>query len=153
MADFQLEVTRLSVRVVDFAGAFFTADFFLHHSGERQPGPETLGERLNGPHTRFLPFDRDGRVELVNLSALAYVEHAGPLPEVAAHQRLGGPQEAVVVRLRSGEELTGSLLYLFTGDGARILDRLNASTDRFLLLLDGATVRYVNADAVVAVRS
>jgi hypothetical protein len=152
MSAYRLEVRRLPVRVVGFGGEAFSADVFLHLAGEQQPGPETLGERLNAPRSRFLPFEVDGRVELVNLAAVAYVEHAGELPEVEAHHGIGGRREPVVVRLRSGEELPGALLYLFTGDGTRPSDRLNALGERFLLHVDGATVRYVNADAVASLR-
>jgi hypothetical protein len=152
MSGYQVEVVRLPVRVVDFLGDSLQADFFLHRTGEHQPGPETLGERLNRPHTRFLPFEVDGSIELLSLAAVAYVEHAGPLIETEVHRSLGGRQEPVTIRLRSGEILTGDLLYLFTGSGARVLDRINSSSERFLLLISGDLARYVNTDAVQALR-
>jgi hypothetical protein len=153
MTAYHLEVTRLPVKVAVVGGEPFAGGFFLHRVGDHRPGEETLGERLNRPGTRFLPFEVAGAVELVSLASVAYVEHVGALPEVTAHGELGGRREPVRIRLRSGEELEGELLYLFTGSGARVQDRLNAGSDRFLLLVSGETARYVNVDAVLSLRS
>jgi len=153
MSDFYLEVARLPVRLVGLDGASFSAQLFLHKTDDHPSGRETLGERLNRPHVRFVPFEVDGRVELVNLRWVAYVQHDQPLPEVAAHADLGGRREPVRIRLRSGELLDGDLLYLFTGDGNRVLDRVNSNAERFLLLVSGDTSRYVNVDAVASLRT
>ena len=153
MRDFYLEVARLAVRLVGIDGTSFPAQLFLHKLDDHRAGQEALGKRLNRAQTRFLPFEIDGRVELVNLRWVAYVQHDQPLPEVEAHADLGGRREPVRIRLCSGELLDGDLLYLFTGDGNRVLDRVNANDERFLLLVSGEVSRYVNIDAIASLGS
>jgi hypothetical protein len=149
---YAVEVQPLPVRLHTTDGRAFGAEVFLHTVGELGR-PETLGDRLNDPHLRFLPCRIDGRVELVHLERLAWVEALAPLPEVAWLSEVGAVQQPVEVDLADGPTLQGTLVYSRPPGSQRVSDLLNAGEARFLLLLDGSRSLYVRRDQLLRVRS
>lgn len=148
-----VEVTRLPILLVTLGGERFEVEVFLHSGSDLHPGPETLGDRLNHPDGRFLPCECNGRVELFNRGRVAYVEHAGELPETARLDEVGAERVAAEIVLVSGETLTGELLYLLPHERRRVSDLFNRSERSFLLLTGAETTRYVNREAILRVRS
>ncbi|MCM2268766.1 MAG: hypothetical protein NDJ75_01540 [Thermoanaerobaculia bacterium] len=148
-----LEVREAPLRLVDRRGERSTATLFLHAVGERGSRPETIGERLNDPATRFVPVRRDGGVELVSLDWIAYVAAAGRLPEATASDAVGARHVAVELELAGGESLAGELVYSRPAGSARVSDLLNAAGERFLMLLTTDETLFVHRDAVVRART
>lgn len=150
---YTIDVDRLAISLVLRRGERLEGQFFLRSVGERHRGPETLGDRLNDPLTHFLPCEIEGRVELIRLSGLAYLEHEGRLPEVDAEAALGAQRAPVELILDSGEALRGELLYILPPERHRVLDHLNSPELRFLLLRQENRTLYVHREAVLRARS
>ena len=150
---YAVQVAPLAVRLVDFQGRSSDGTVFLHGPGERAGDAETLGGRLNDPRAPFLPFRAGDRLELVHLEWVAYVETAASLPEVELRREIGARRARVELELVTGERLAGEFVYVLPAGGSRISDLLNGGGERFLLLVDGETTRYVQRRALVRVWS
>lgn len=151
-SELQIEVARESVRVVTRGGAKFLAEVYVHQASDLHPGTETLLDRLNHPHERFLPCRVGGRKELLHLAQIAMIEQDAKPPELEALDDLGAQHEAAEVELVTGQVLRGDLVYLAPAERRRISDLLNQPKDTFLLMTIGETTRYVHRGAIVRVR-
>lgn len=151
-AELRLEVAREPVRVVTRGGAKFLAEVFVHQASDLHPGAETLLDRLNHPHERFLPCRVGGRDELLHLDQMAMIEQDNAPPELSALDELNAYHEEMEMELVTGQILRGELVYLAPSERSRISDLLNHPTDRFLLTVTGAVYRYVHRGAIVRVR-
>lgn len=147
----RLGVVGLKARMVLWNGDTYAASFFLHTSSARRNGQETLGERLNDPGRYFAACDVQGRVELVNLRSISYVEITGRVREVEEYQRLGATRAPATLRLQCGRWLAGEFLYILPMPRARISDLLNQPGLRFALFLTPGSSLYVHRDAIVRV--
>lgn len=147
----RLEVSRLPVTVVPVFGGAFEAVFFLRPAGAQGRRLETLADRLEEPGIGFLPVELDGTVEFLQLASIAYVEHEGPLPEMARLDDMGAWRESVEITLGDGHALSGDLVYLLPPERRRVSDLLN-DRGRFVLLVDDTHARYVNRSAIERVR-
>ena len=150
-AGFGIASTLLPVRLVLQWGESVSGALFLRKAPSPQREPETVGARLNEPDAQFLPFAAAGRVELVRLAAVAYLEHAGELPEVARLRELGAAAEPVEIELLTGETVEGELLAIARPDRRRLSDLLNRG-ETFLPLVSSGRVLFVNRDAMARVR-
>jgi hypothetical protein len=148
---FAVEVQTVAVRLVG-AGLAVDGEVFLHVVGG-SGHPETLGERLNDLSVRFLPCRVDGRVELVRVDGISFVEARAPLPELREIEEVGAVRQQVDVELAGGYHLGGELVYTRPPGSQRVSDLLNSGAERFLLLLDGDQARYLRRDALVRVRT
>jgi len=150
MSEYALAVRRRPARLAGFDGDSALAVLFLRGASARGPRGETVLERLNAFDGEFLPCEIDGRVSLVNLSWIAYVEidAAGDGPEPPGVRR--APAELELV---SGERLAGELVYVARPGRARVSDLLNAAGDRFIRLAAPGVDRFVRRDAIRRVRS
>jgi hypothetical protein len=144
---------ELAVRLVTLDGAATESLVFLHSTSGRHFGAETLGERLQGGETLFLPCSVGGRVELVNLDQVAYLDCPPDLPEVADLDEMAAFRAAATLELVNGERLSGDLRYRLPATGCRISDLLNVAAERFLLLTTGDRCFYVNRRAILRVRT
>lgn len=150
-APFGIASSLLPVRLVFQWGEGLTGALFLRKTASPQREAETVGERLNEPDTQFLPFAAAGRVELVRLAALAFLEHPDELPEIARLRELGAAAEPVEIELMTGETLEGELLAMAPPDRRRLSDLLNQG-ETFLPLVSSGRTLYVNRDAMARVR-
>lgn len=149
---FGIESDLAPVRIVLLGGTELTGSLFVRRSASRHRREETLGDRLKESGVDFVPLEvGDGRVEMLNVDGVAYLEHPGDLPEVAEMRELEVPAPRVRVVLHSGEALGGELFAFGPPDRDRLSDVLNRS-GRFLLLADGERSLYVNRRAVSLVR-
>lgn len=144
-------VDSLAVEVVTLDGARSDARIFLHAASERHLGPETLGERIDGRASQFLPCEVGGHLQLVNLEHVAYIGCPPDLPELASLDELASFRAGATLELASGERLAGELRYRLPAASSRISDLLN-SDERFLLLTTDGRSYYVNRSAIVRVR-
>lgn len=151
---YSINFNRLPVRLATLTLETFDANLFLRSVSERRPGAETVGDRLDDPATLFLPFEIDEGTELFRVSGIAYVEYAGPLPEVEAEGAMGAKRPWVELVLTTGETLAGELLYILPPGRHRVLDHLNDPEVSFLRMRrpPEATL-YVNKAAVLRVRT
>lgn len=140
------------VRLILMWGEARVGSLFLRELHTVSGEPESVGGRLNDPELRFVPFSVGGSVELVNLAAVACLEHEGELPEVSRLLETAAKREPVAIELMTGEVIHGELLAHAPPERARLSDLLNQG-QRFFPLLSGDRTLYVNPDAVVAVRS
>lgn len=151
---FGIAATLLPVRLVFQWGEAVAGCLHLRDTHSPSGEREGLGARLNEPGAAFLPFSPAGpgrSVELVHRTAVAYVEHAGWLPEVANLRDLGAAVHPVEVELTTGESLQGDLLAVAPPDRSRLSDLLNRG-DLFLPLVDGGRTLFVHHDAIARVR-
>jgi hypothetical protein len=153
MVSYAVEVHPLPVRLHTRDGGAVEVEVFLHTVGE-SGRPETLGDRLNDPHLRFLPCRVAGRVELVHLERLVFVEALAPLPELQELEEVGAVRQPVEVDLADGRSLRGTLVYSRPAGSQRVSDLLNAGNERFLLLVEAAArTLYVRRDELLRVRA
>ncbi len=143
------EVAPLRAKVAVRNGDRQHVVFFLRPMGVER---ETLDDRLNDLSTSFLPAEVDGKMEMLHLSWIHYVELDAELPEIARLDQLGAMRENVAIRLVSGEELRGEVIYILPPERRRLSDLLNSRDWRFLLLVGDGKAYYVNRDAVASVR-
>jgi hypothetical protein len=148
-----VEVRDVPLRIVAFDGRAIAGSFFLHLVGDHGGRPETVGDRLNDPETRFVPVRVEERVELLHLAWIAYVACPGELPEVAEREAVGCRRERVELELAGGARLAGELLYALPPGHARVSDLLNTAGERFLLLLAAGETLFVNRAAIVRART
>ncbi|HYG62591.1 MAG TPA: hypothetical protein VEL74_08405 [Thermoanaerobaculia bacterium] len=149
--DYRVHVHPTTARLFLWNREHLEASFYLRPGATLGGGWEGLGERLNDPGTRFLACQIDGRVELVHLDALAYVEVTGALPEVARREMVGATRLPAALSLRCGRSLSGEFLAILPPGRRRLSDLLNCHDERFLLLVNPAVTRYVHRDAVARV--
>jgi hypothetical protein len=149
---YRIGVAGITAQVTFWNGKAMSCSFYLRLAGASSASSrETLGERLNDPHTRFLACKVDERVELVSLKAISCIRVAGALPEVEMQEQLGAIRQPARVTLACGYSLNGDFLSILPSSRARLSDLLNLSDERFLLfLIPGATV-YIQRDAIVRV--
>ena len=150
--DYAIEVTQTRIRLRTQAGEEIEAMVFVHPVGHADYRPETVGDRLNDPDTRFLPCEIDGENHLVRLTSLAYAAVSVPVPEVESMETVGATRSSVELHLKSNDRLRGDLLYEAERGEERVSDMLNRSDNRFLVLIDGKTTYFVLRDAVDRVK-
>lgn len=149
---YAIDVTRIQIRLRTIQGESFDGAVFVHPIGHADYRPESVGDRLNDPETRFLPCDVDGERQLVRLSSISYVVMAEPTPEVEALEAVGATRATAELWLRSGDRLTGELLYEAERGEERISDMLNRARSRFLMLVDQESTYFVQCDAIDRVK-
>ncbi len=128
------------------------AVLFVHMVGLADAHPQTVANRLNEAETRFLPFEIENQATLVKLSSIAAVELLEEPPEVSFLAQVGGSRTAVELVLRTGRHLEGELLYEAPEDKRRVLDLLNTTDKRFVLMFSGERYYLVQRDAIDQVR-
>jgi hypothetical protein len=149
---YAVQVQRQTVRMVAFDGKTAEGEIYLQSFGP-SGAAQTLWEKLNDPGAVFIPFQSDGKVDLVHLYWVAYFEVAGLAPEVALRLEVGAVRERAELELVSGETVRGELIYARPPESRRISDLLNSPGERFLLLVDGDRTRYLHRHALVRVRA
>ena len=149
--DLAVQVERVAAAVVDRKGRSSELVFFLHTVSPHLFATETVFERLNDPHSRFLPCEIGGRTELIRLSSLSYVEVHGLAPEVERLDEIGAVRTRVELELDCGDSLAGELVYEAPPTTDRVSDLLNSRATRFLLLICGERTLFVRRDAVARV--
>jgi len=128
------------------------AVLFVHMVGLADAHPESVANRLNEVGTRFLPFEIEDKATLVKLSSIAAVELLEEPPEVSFLEQVGGARATVEVVLRTGRHLEGELLYEAPEDRRRVLDLLNTTDQRFVLMFSGERYYLIQRDAIDQVR-
>lgn len=149
---YAIDVTRIQIRLRTIQGEDIEAEVFVHPVGHADFRPESVGDRLNDPETRFLPCDVDGERQLVRLSSIAYVAIPEPTPEVEALETVGATRAGAELWLRSGDCLQGDLLYEAERGEERISDMLNRGRTRFVVLVDRESTYFVQCDAIDRVK-
>jgi hypothetical protein len=149
---YAIEVARVPIRLRTLRGENIDATVFVRPVGHADFRPESVGDRLNDPDTRFLPCKIDGESQLVRLSAISYVVMTEPAPEVESLQAVGAIRSPAELWLKSNDRLSGDLLYEAKRGEERVSDMLNRSGRRFLVLVDGQTTYFVQRDAIDRVR-
>ena len=147
----QVPMIRIRIRAILLSGTTREGFAFLHAVSDDRSGPETLGRRLR--RESFLPCELDGETLLLNLAHVAYLEHPGKLPEVESHDEVAGLRIPAQLDLVHGETLVGDLISSLPPDQGRALDLLNTLDQRFVLLADAETSRYVHHRAIIQVRN
>jgi hypothetical protein len=147
-----VQVDRVRVRLHRLRGGEMDAVLFVHMVGLADAHPQTVANRLNESGTRFLPFEIEDRATLVKLSSIAAVELLEEPPEVSFLVQVGGARAAVEIVLRTGRHLEGELLYKAPEERRRVLDLLNTTDERFILLRSGGRYYLVQRDAIDQVR-
>jgi hypothetical protein len=150
---YALQVLPIPTRLFDFSDEALEARIFVRTAREHRPGPEDLMDRLNDPDTRFIAADTDDGMQLLHLGWISHIERSGRAPEVDKHEEEGCCRPEVEIDMIGGATLKGRMLYVLPAGSRRVSDLLNASGQRFLLLYDGETTRFVNREAVLRVRT
>ncbi len=146
--DYAIDVTRTQIHLKTLDGEEIDATVFVHPVGHADYRPESVGDRLNDPDTRFIPCEINGVSQLVRLSSISYAVMTEPVPEVASLKTVGATLSQVELWLKSGDRLQGALIYEATRGEERVSDMLNRTSNRFLVLMDGQTTYFVLRDAV-----
>jgi hypothetical protein len=149
---FGIASSLLAVRFGPLGSAPFDAGIFLREVSAASRAPETLGSRLNEPGVRFLPISFDGRIEMIHLVAIGFVERIGELAEIDRLLELGVQRVPVAITLTDATVVHGDLLAMTRPEGDRLSDLLNHA-DRFVLVADRSRALYVRRDAILRVRS
>ncbi len=145
---YAIDVTRLPIRLRTARGEDMEANVYVHPVGHADYRPESVGDRLNDPHARFLPCEIDGESQLVRLDSISYVVMTGSVPEVESLETVGASRAGVGLWLKSGERLQGELLYEAERGEERVSDLLNRADCRFLVLIQGSQTCFVRLDAI-----
>lgn len=149
---YAVEVERRAARLVDAGGSSREVVFFLHTVRKHDYRHESLADRLNDLDARFVPCEIDGRIELLQIDWIVYVEPRGRLPEFDRLVEEGAIRTLVEVDLVTGESLRGALLYEAPIDNDRVSDLLNTRADRFLALQGEGWSRLVRCGAITRLR-
>jgi len=155
--EYSIPKQRFTAEVVLEGGAPMTMTFFHSRNAPAHTGHERPSDVLNG-RSIFLPaHDAGGRLVLVNVDAIRMAsvsvdeEWANPLadpPNGEDYTRdLTATIAKVEVALDDGSRLTGIVRYELPESGRRLQDYLNAG-DRFMALIDGETIRFINRRCV-----
>lgn len=150
--DYSIDVSRTPIRLKTLTGEEIDATVFVHPVGHADYRPESVGDRLNDPDTKFLPCEIDGESQLVSLSSISYAVMTEPVPEVESLETVGATHSQVELWLKSSDRLKGVLLYEAERGEERVSDMLNRTENRFLVLTDGSTTYFVLRDAVDRVK-
>jgi len=143
MSILALDIREVPIRLHLGNHPSVAAALFLHQHGPR--GPEGLLERLNGPEA-FVPVRWDGSIHLVACASISHLETSESPPSDVDHlPDLVIEPTRLKVRLRSGQELTGSIRVLLPDNRNRLLDFLNLK-DRFFGLSTDGGLAVVNKD-------
>jgi hypothetical protein len=144
---YAIEVRKVPVRIHGIRGDAFDADVFLHSARPHDPGVETISDRLNSVEEHFLPCRTDTGVQLVRLEAIAYLESVDPGPELKRLEEVGAAEIRVELCLENGDRLSGDLRCELAV-GHRLSDYLNTDESRFVLLIEGSRVLFVNKNVI-----
>lgn len=139
-------------RLVDAGGSSHEVVFFLHTVRKHDYRHESLADRLNDRAAGFVPCEIEGRVELVQIDWIAYVELEGRMPEFDRLVEEGAFRTEVEIDLVTDETLRGSLVYEAPIDNSRISDLLNSRAERFLALQGDGHSRLVRCGAIARLR-
>lgn len=142
MSILALDIREIPIQLHLGAKPPVMASLFLHQHGPR--GPEGLLERLNGPES-FVPVRWDGDIRLVGSTSISYLETSDPPSSQVDIPELVVEPTRMRIRLRSGQELTGSIRVLLPDNRNRLLDFLNLK-DRFFGLSTDIGLTVVNKD-------
>ena len=127
-----------------------TLDGVLYADVQHVDGtPATIGDRLEDPLVRFLPFESENQLCLLHKASIVSVELAdddGQSPAVPHAVEL-----RVVVRFVQGRQLTASLFATPWPLRLRVSDLLNSSPYQFLRFFRDDRLMLVNRDYVVAI--
>jgi hypothetical protein len=149
---YAIDVSRIPIRLRTLRGEDIDAAVFVHPVGHADFRPESVGDRLNDPDTRFLPCNIDGDSQLVRLSSISYVLMTEPVPEVEALEAVGATRCHAELWLKSEDRLQGDLLYEAERGEERVSDMLNRARSPFLVLIDGQKTYFVQCDAIDRVK-
>lgn len=149
---YKIGVAGITAQVTFWNGKSLSCSFYLRLAGSSSTSNrETLGERLNDPHTRFLACKVDERVELVSLKAISFIRVPGTLPEAEMQEQLGAIRQPARVTLACGYSLNGDFFSIMPSARARLSDLLNLTDERFLLFLAPGGTVYIQRDSIVRV--
>ena len=144
---YAIEVRKAPVRIQGVRGDDFAAEGFLHSARPHDPGVETVSDRLNSAEEQFLPCKTETEVSLIRLGAIVYLECVEPSRELSRMDEVGASEVSVEMVLATGEHLAGELLCQLP-EGCRVSDYLNTDDSRFLMLVEGPRVLFVNKNAI-----
>lgn len=145
---FEINVKRVPAVLHNFKAETLKAIFFVHLVSAHGHHVETIGERLNDPELDFLPIEIDGRVKLVRITSIVFVEFADTPPEVETLYHGSAQRERIRLSLRTGEKLQGELVFQAPYERRRVSDILNNRHLRFLILVDDGATYYIQRDAI-----
>lgn len=145
---FEIDVKRVPAVLHNFKAETYQAIFFVHLVSAHGHHVETIGERLNDPELDFLPIEIEDTVKLVRITSIVFVEFADTPPEVQTLYHGCTQRERVQLRLRTGESLSGELVFQAPYERRRVSDILNNRHLRFLILVDEGRTYYIQRDAI-----
>lgn len=140
MIDLAVDVRRLAVRIPRGPRAPLQAELFLPPPDPR--GPAGLLGRLND-RDAFVPVSAEGSILLLSKASLPLLECAGPMPELADLDEVAAERIRLLVRLRDGTEVVGTVRAVLPVDRRRLLDFLN-HPDRFFAMESDTGIVVVN---------
>ena len=149
---YAIDVARIPIQLRTLSGEDIDATVFVHPVGHADYRPESVGDRLNDPDTRFLPCEIDGESQLVRLSSISYLVMTEPPPEIDSLETVGATRSPAELWLKSSDRLKGDLLYEAERGEERVSDMLNRTGSRFLILTDEEATYFVQCDAIDRVR-
>ncbi len=137
--ELRVPVSRLDARLITDDGETHQVTLFI-------PPGEDVGHLLSAREP-FLPVSEEGRIRLVARSTIAAVaaRRQGSEAPPADQDELLTSDRALVVRLRGGAVLTGTLRYSAVPGQTRTADLLNEPSPIFTLEVEGAHYRIAKA--------
>ena len=144
MNEYRIEKQRLPVVVVLAGGARIAGDIFLSPVSRFRAAPQRPEELLNEAEPFFALQPGDGAPALIAKDAVERVEMPPMPPESDAPAHV----VAIELRLVSGDRCTGALDLDMPEARFRLLDYLNAHTERFIKVTQPHAVLLVNRRAV-----
>ena len=144
---YAIEVRKAPVRIQGLRGDDFDAEVFLHSARPHDPGVESISDRLNSGEELFIPCQTGSTFSLIRLDSIAFLESVDPSRELARVDEIGASRLAVRMELSTGARLDGHLLCQLP-DGYRLSDFLNTDDSRFLLMIEGSRVLFVNKSVI-----
>lgn len=151
MTDLRIEKSRYPVVVTMVGGARLAGEVFVQSVSRYHAGPEEPRDVLNASDP-FFPLATDaGELLLVAKDFVRDVETRDSLYEDPL-ERAGLLASVVELTLADGCVLSGAVLLCAAAGRERLLDSLNASTDRFMAVYMTSGARLVNRRLVLHVR-
>lgn len=147
--DFHIEKTRLPVVVVSASGERLPGDLFVQANARNASGHEDAEDVLNAAEPYFPLGTLSGRVLLCAKSHLR--ELYVPSGDDAHEESALGTRAEIVVALRGGHLLKGTMVIELETARQRVLDSLNRLPHRFLRLHTAEGLVLVNSDFIVYV--
>jgi hypothetical protein len=137
--ELRVPVSRLDARLLTDDGVSHQVTVFL-------PPGEDVGHLL-AAREPFLPVSEEGRIRLVARSTIAAIaaRRQGSEAPPALDDELLTSVRTLIVRLRGGAVLQGTLRYGAVPGQSRTADLLNEPTPTFTLEVDGAQYRIAKA--------